>query len=148
MVLTWWGIGVWGSVCYVGMMWIDLCFGCGWCDDGVGTWIGQIIVGRCDLVVLSSSRLWGMRGLGEGSRSGADAVCRCWSMDLWDTSGIGAGASQRDHLSTWTCISTVSVNYHSFDDDVQNDIVTHIFSYYLFEWVELPRCPLIWCKDL
>ena len=53
--------------------------------------------GGCVLVVLSSSWLWG-EGSGScgGSRGSAGVVC-CWeSMDVWDSSGIGAGAAQRE----------------------------------------------------
>jgi len=53
--------------------------------------------GGCVLVVLSSSRLWEVRGRScEGSRGSAAVVCSWESMDTWNSSGIGADAAQRE----------------------------------------------------
>ena len=67
-------------------------------EDGAGTWIVQIIVCGCVVLVSKSSWVWVVVGLEEWSEDGAGSAHLTESIEVCDRVGIGAGAAQRDDL--------------------------------------------------
>ena len=82
-------------------------------EDGAGTWIGQIIVCGCVLVVSMSTWVWVVEGPEGGSWDGAGAAHTSESMDLCERFGIGAGTAQRDDVVEVVVAGSLS----DFSDD-------------------------------